>query len=443
MNSKKQLLCAAVALAVASFALPAFAADDELTWHGITLYGTYDIGLVHQTHGVPRTPDWGVGMAYLIAKNSNKSITTLGPNGLSQSKIAVRGKEPLNDSLAFVFNAEIGFNPQNGRLSDGPASLAYNNGRALTDQRSAGDSSRAGQLFNGPAFLGLSSNDLGTLTAGRHNSVLIDNIGRYDPMNQSYAFSVIGLSGTTSGGGYTQDSRYDNSLKYNWKHDMFRVAALYHFDGGHGSQGEAWQANLGLDWKEFSVDVVYASKDQGVSAAALSVAQAKTLPAGSLAATVSDNSSWTLDGSYTHGPFKVVAAYEHIEFDNPSEPLKAGFVGLGGYLFAVVNNTAFPRTKKLDVSWAGVKYLITKDLDITGAYYHYDQNAYGAKPCHDRSEATCSGELDAYSVRLDWRFAKRFDAYAGAMFSRVADGLASGYLHSSTIDPMIGLRFQF
>ena len=27
--------------------------------------------------------------------------------------------------------------------------------------------------------------------------------------------------------------------------------------------------------------------------------------------------------------------------------------------------------------------------------------------------------------------------------SRVADGLASGYLHTSTIDPMIGARFSF
>ena len=43
----------------------------------------------------------------------------------------------------------------------------------------------------------------------------------------------------------------------------------------------------------------------------------------------------------------------------------------------------------------------------------------------------------------DYRFTKRLDTYAGAMFSRVSDGLASGYLHTSTIDPMVGFRFKF
>jgi len=47
------------------------------------------------------------------------------------------------------------------------------------------------------------------------------------------------------------------------------------------------------------------------------------------------------------------------------------------------------------------------------------------------------------SVVADWRFAKRFDTYAGLMFSKVSNGLASGFLHTSTIDPTIGLRFTF
>jgi len=35
------------------------------------------------------------------------------------------------------------------------------------------------------------------------------------------------------------------------------------------------------------------------------------------------------------------------------------------------------------------------------------------------------------------------DAYVGAMYSQVSNGLASGFLHRSTIDPTAGLRFQF
>jgi len=244
------------ALLGAAGSVAAAHAADELTWHGITLYGTYDIGLVHLTHGAPPSKDWGVGTAYLIAKNSDKPQTTIAPNGLSQSRIGLKGKEDLGGDVAFVFNLEVGFNPQSGRLSDGPASLAYNNGRPLDKQRSAGDASRAGQVFNGPVFVGLSSKELGTLTAGRNNTVLLDNIGRYDPMNGSYAFSLIGLQGTTSGGGYTQDARADNSLKYNGKWDSLRVAALYQLDRGHGSQGTGWQLNAGFDGQDFSVVAV-------------------------------------------------------------------------------------------------------------------------------------------------------------------------------------------
>jgi len=51
--------------------------------------------------------------------------------------------------------------------------------------------------------------------------------------------------------------------------------------------------------------------------------------------------------------------------------------------------------------------------------------------------------LNALSVVADFRFAKRFDVYAGAMFSKVSNGLAAGFLQTSTVDPTIGLRFTF
>ncbi len=43
----------------------------------------------------------------------------------------------------------------------------------------------------------------------------------------------------------------------------------------------------------------------------------------------------------------------------------------------------------------------------------------------------------------DYRWTKRFDTYAGVMFSKVDDGLASGFLNTSTADPMVGFRFSF
>jgi predicted porin len=44
---------------------------------------------------------------------------------------------------------------------------------------------------------------------------------------------------------------------------------------------------------------------------------------------------------------------------------------------------------------------------------------------------------------LDYRLSKRFDAYAGSMYSGVRDGLANGYLFKTNIATSAGLRFKF
>jgi predicted porin len=428
----------------------AHSADDQsLTWNGITLYGTYDIGLAYQTHGAPLSQDFYTGLQYLLGKSSNKSITSVAPSGLSQSKIALRGNEAINDDVAFVFNGEIGFNPQSGTLADAPRSLIHNNGVALANQTSGGDGSRAGQLFNGQLWAGLNSKEWGTLTFGRHVTILADNIVKYDPMNGSYAFSPLGYSGMTGGMGDTQDVRLDDSVKYQWKYDVFHVGALYQFGKSDSSPGEAWQGDVGFDYGGFGVDAIYGHKKDALSLGSLSAAQlagsstAAPLPHDSLAATVSDNTSYTLLGSYTAGPFKLSAGFEHLKYQNPSLPLTADFSGQGGYFISVVNNSAFPNDKKIDVSWVGLKYLITPDFDITGAVYNYDQDSYAVVKCSNASSGQCSGDLWAYSVRLDYRWTKRFDTYAGAMYSNVENGLANGYLKTNTVDPMIGFRFQF
>ncbi len=442
---KSNLLAAILGgIASAGVASMAHAADDpSLSWNGVTLYGVFDVAVSHEQHGAPVSQDWAQSEVFLISKASNKSITAVTSGGLSQSRLGLRGKENVAEGLDFIFNAELGFNPTSGKLADGPASLIHNNGVAQVNQKSASDSSRAGQLFNGVANAGFSSKEFGTLTVGRNSTFLLDNIGRFDPMNSSYAFSLIGFSGVASGGGDTENARLDDSVKYLYKYDLFHAGALYQFGKSDSSPGEAWQGNVGLDYQGFSVDGVYAHKKDAISLASLSAAQVVTLPLNSLAATISDNTAYTLSASYTGGPFKVSGGYEHIKFENPSLPVAAGFAGLGGYWISVTNNTAFPHPKVFQVSWVGLKYLITPDLDITGAYYHYDQNAYGAVKCSTTAAANCSGNESVFSARLDYRLTKRLDVYAGAAYSKVEDGLANGFLHDSNVDPTIGVRFQF
>ncbi|HEX7917018.1 porin [Rudaea sp.] len=462
--AKKSVLCTAV-LAGLAMSANALAADDgTLTWNGVTLYGVVDIGVAYQSHGAPLSQDIYVGLDYLVSKNGNKSTTSLAPSGLSQSKVGLKGTEKLTDDLDFVFNLEMGFNPTSGKLADAPASLIHNNGLAITDQKTGADGSRAGQVFNGPAFGGISSKEFGTLTLGRHNTVLADVIGKDDPQGGSYAFSVIGYSGATAGGGNTENVRADNSIKYNYKYQNFRVAAMWQFGKNDGSPGDGGQVSVGADFGGLSVDGVYAFKNTSIAAGSLSAAQiapctgTKVPPAcglshDSLAATISDNESWTLAANYKlNDQWKLFGGYEHITYSNPSNPLAAGFDGLGGYAISVTNNNAYAFDKKLQVSWIGAKFQLNKEWSLTGGYYHYDQNDYHSvvqngvavrAPCSNTSFGQCSGNLDAFSFVADYRFTKRFDTYAGVMYSKVADGLANGYLHDNNTNVMAGFRFQF
>jgi predicted porin len=428
-------------------------ADGSLTLHGITLYGIVDIGLQYETNGVPFSDYFPAGSADVVQKNSNGSQTGVTPSNLSQSRIGLQGIEPLGaGDWNGIFKIETYFNPQSGNISDALKSLAQNNGRALANQTTNLDSSIAGQAFQ-QSFVGLSSATGGSLTFGRQNTLLADGIAKYDPQGASQAFSLIGLSGTTAGGGDTQDRRVDNSLKYVHTIDGIHIGAMYKFNGGSGEANTLYQLSVGGELMGASIDGYFAKVRDAIGAGALSAAQVAELPtlgysvSNSLTGTVSDNTAFGVLAMYNFGALKVYGGYEHIMFKNPEQPLAAGFDDIGGYKLAFVNNTAFPNNKILQVYWTGLKYTMASKLDLTAGLYGYSQNSYAAGAdagCSSTISGACSGHEYAISFSADYRFTKRFDIYAGAMYTGVYGGLANGYIYSTTdLDPTVGFRFRF
>ena len=77
-----------------------------------------------------------------------------------------------------------------------------------------GDGARAGQAFNDEFYGGVSSTYFGTLTFGRQRSLGTDTMLAYDPAGGAYPFSHIGYNGTMAGGGDTEDTRWDEAIKY-------------------------------------------------------------------------------------------------------------------------------------------------------------------------------------------------------------------------------------
>ena len=169
---------------------------------------------------------------------------------------------------------------------------------------------------------------------------------------------------------------------------------------------------------------------------------------GSLAATISDETSVMLLAKYTSGPVKVYGGYEHIFFAPPSNP-QTTFSNIGGYTVFTpdISNTTYNANNRiLQVFWTGARYAFTANLDAGIAYYHYLQNDWGGPvscATAGSSSSHCSGTMDAASFDIDWKFAKKFDVYAGLMFSEMNNGLANGFLNHTNIDPTVGLRFRF
>jgi predicted porin len=461
--------------------MSASAKDCPLTYMGITIYGQLDVGAGWSSHASRFSQTYNNGVLSVVSKTSQGPRFQWVPNGLSQSNVGIKGREEFAPGWAFVFDANLGFDPYSFQLANGPKSLVQNNGVAQINQTTNSDSSRAGQWDNTRGYVGLSNSTFGTLTVGRQYALSQDLIGAYDPMGASYAFSLIGFSSTLGGGlGDTETARYNTSVKYQIAYNNLRAAFAWQFGDysqGNGSDG-AYQVDLGADYAGFSVDAVYSYAKDAVSLGTYSFG---AIPAGAtvddLKATLADINAGIIGVKYVNGPYKLFGGYEYSRYQNPSDSYATnavanGFSTLGGYNAlpgaANVSITTYTNNKILQVAWLGATYSIRPDLDITGAYYYAQQNnfypgglsakanaaaclpnstkpsaATGFQQLQGTANSYCAGHENVESALLDWRPLKRLDVYAGVMFSQVAGGLASGFFHTTNIAPTAGLRLTF
>jgi predicted porin len=445
--------------------------DAPFSLGGITIYGTVDAGYSSLTNGAPPSGLAPTTEPFFIGKYNNQSWSGWVSSPLEQSKLGIKGTEKIIDDLSFVFKAETGFNPLNGHLVDGVGSVALANGGVQGLVDFPNDSSRAGQIFQGALWGGLSHKTLGDLTFGRQNALLADVIGGADPMGNSYAFGLIGFSGTLGGGGGdTEDYRLDNSLKYankigdKDKGGAFRFAGEYQFptveDGG-----QAYAGSVGVDYKGLSVDAAYLNKTGGESAGPAGAG----LPANQVKITLSDNQAWAITAKYDGGKdnYKLFAGYENISQGNSSNPEGLGFGSpvIGGYTMAASStNSNFFTNKVQQMWWVGGKYNFMKNLSGTVAYYHVDQNdfltgaggasgtcgtaitvkANGVAP-NTSPSSNCAGSESATSFLLDYQATKRLDVYGGVMYSQASGGYTNNFLDTNAANTTVtvGSRVKF
>jgi predicted porin len=467
--------------------------DCTLTWHGVTLYGAYDIGVGWVSHGLP-VSGYNYEGESLVNRNGAGSRFLVAPNNLQQTGVGIKGKEEFLPGWSVVFNASTGINPNSGLLADASKTNIVNNGLPRSSYSEAIDGARAGQPFNDEYYGGVSSTQFGTLTFGRQRSLGTDAMLQYDPAGGAYAFSYIGYNGTMAGGGDTEDSRWDDALKYRLTYGPVHFGAMYKFVNGSGgcfSASATWTAvnctperphnnafgfDLGGEHGNFSADAVYQHYNQAISVLnpllgpqSLSAPFQSTTdsintnpvtgvnlidPNETVYGIVTDNNAIMFAAKYKWDPLKFFAGYEYIWQNNPKNPLGVGASDQGGYIMSGVEDNNLDTQKLVNIWWTGVKYSYDSKTDITLSWYQQRQNDFRLPPECSASagfRASCAGTLNDTSIYLDHHFTKRFDGFAGIAYSYVDGGLAIAiphgpgvpYNHHSNLAPTVGVRFAF
>ncbi len=208
-----------------------------------------------------------------------------------------------------------------------------------------------------------------------------------------------------AGGGDTEDTRWDDALKYRLTYGPVHFGAMYKFANGSGgcySASATWTAatctpeaphnnafgfDLGGDYGKFSADVVYQHYNQAISVLnPLLGPQSPTQPFQSTTDSintnpitgvnlidtnntvygiVTDNNAIMVAAKYTWDPFKFFAGYEYIWQNNPSNPLGVGASDQGGYIMSGVEDNNLDSEKLVQIWWTGVKYTYRSKTDIT------------------------------------------------------------------------------
>jgi predicted porin len=466
--------------------------DCALTWHGITVYGAYDVGLGYVSHGLPEN-GYNYEGESLVNRNGYQHRFLVAPNNLSQTGLGIRGKEEFLPGWSVVFNASTGINPHSGLLANASKTDIINNGLPRSSYSIAIDGARAGQPFNDEYYAGVSSKDFGTLTFGRQRALGTDAMLQYDPAGGSYAFSYIGYNGNMAGGGDTEDTRWDDALKYRLGHGPVHFGAMYKFaDGSAGcySATAGWTAatctaeqahnnaygfDLGGGYRKFSMDVVFQQYNQAISVLnPLLGPQSLTQPYQSTTDSintnqitgsnlidpnetvygiVTDNRAVMAAVKYAWERFKLFAGYEYIWQNNPKNPLGVGASDQGGYFMSGVEDNNLDSEKLVNIWWTGAKYTYRSKTDFTFGWYQQRQNDFRVPPACTPSSfrASCAGTLNEGSLYADHHFTKRFDGFAGIAYSWVSGGLGIAIPHgpgvpynsNNNFAPTVGGRFSF
>jgi predicted porin len=377
---------------VAAAAIVSAASSTAHAQSSVTLYGIIDAGLIYTNN---------------VAKGNARGPLFQATSGeINGSRFGLRGSEDLGSGLKAIFVLENGFNVQNGKLGQ--------------------DS----KLFGRQAFVGLTSERLGSITLGR----------QYDS-NTDFVLPLSAVAGTFGDTGFAHPFdndelnhgfRINNAVKY-MSPDFagFKFGGLYAFSNNDDfALNRAYSFGASYHYRSLNIGAGYLQIDGSNSANTAGVIDTNEAPANGTAGFVLGSNvqrTATAGINYGYGPALVGFVYSHSQFQ-------------GTKAFGSDNGTL-----RFDNYELNGKYALTPAITLGAAYTYTDghvtkTSTFGADP-----------KWNQINVQALYSFSKRTDVYAEAMYQHVTGHGYVAFINnsggaSSTANQVVGtvgLRTRF
>ncbi|MEA3082486.1 MAG: ral bacterial porin, family [Paraburkholderia sp.] len=330
----------------------------------VTLYGLIDAGITYTNnqHG-----------------HSNWQETSGSVNG---SRWGLRGSEDLGGGLKAIFTLENGFGINDGTLKQG------------------------GREFGRQAFVGLTSDQFGSVTLGRQYDSMVDYVG------------PLALTGTQYGGtqfahpfdndNLNNSFRINNSVKYqSVNYGGFKFGALYGFSNQADgfANNRAYSAGASYNWGGLNLAAAYLQlNSNGATGAAAAF--------NSGGAVSSDNTffagrqqTWGAGANYAFGPATFGLVYSQTNLGGLAG-IGAGAsgqtAGIGGFNGDSAHFQNFE---------ANARYALTPAVSIAGSYTYTRASLAGTRP-----------HWNQFNLQTAYALSKRTDVYLQGEYQQVNEG---------------------
>jgi len=292
---------------------------------------------------------------------------------------------------------------------------------------------------------------LGEIRVGRQLTIMGEATGYFDS-NSGYMDPLV-FNGGYAAGGFTAESRWDNSLKYTLKlNDFVRFQLMARLGStANGMRTQSAEAGaLHLTFGPFKLTGAYMGDEDAELASGSTQLAAGSVPSNptytnTLKVTFGNTHAGALFAAYVpdNSPWSAKFGAEQIHTGNPDAShaaYDASITSLSGVAVTQVSTNGFTNARIENMFWATGSYKFLDTWRTNFGFYQRNTNRYGANATAATMAATSSVKYEVLEV-ID-SLSKRTDVYFNATNSSVSGPVWAGYANPTT-SFALGMRHVF